>query len=263
MVSNTSHVVSRRSALPLLALSFITTAFALISAPRQVSAQSIFDRLGNQVKQQFEQELQRTVPGIVPKRQTPPSIDRPRALGGIPGEGGQQNNNGGFGPGDFFRPGTGGGNPTPGQGGVRPGGGSYIPPSSLIPSNGYPGSSYPGSSYPGSTPGTTVYREPPVAAGDFNGGTIKIRCPKNSSQSVTYRLILGGKSFAYTMRPGESQSFTENKLWLIRYINGTEEVTYRLRGNNVYSFETRGGTRLFRDDESLNEFPEPPTRDGN
>lgn len=93
---------------------------------------------------------------------------------------------------------------------------------------------------------------------------IKIRCPKESPQAVTYQLVLGGKSYAYTMRPGESQSFAENQLWLIRYISGSQEVTYRIRGGNVYSFSTDNGlTGLFRDPQVYHEFPEPPTRDTN
>ncbi len=240
-----------------LTTALATLVFIALAVPANALAQSIFDRLGNQVKQQFEQELQRAVPKISPPSFTPPRRSNPQqpAYRGLslPNEGGSQNNKGSFGPGDFFTPSNGNGS------GNRPV--PYIPPSSSRPTYDSGINTYPGNSYPQST---TTYREPPIAAGDFNGGTIKIRCPKDSAQPVTYRLILGGKSFAYTMRPGESQSFAENKLWLIRYINGSEEVTYRLRGDNVYAFETGNGrTQLFREDPSLNEFPEPPTRDGN
>lgn len=245
-------------------ITLATLALIAIASPRNTLAQSILDRIGGQVQEQLRQEVKRSIPKFTPPQLGPPRRTTPgdnvqvRPQGNsIPSEGGGQNNNSPFDPNAFFQPGSGGGSSP------RP----YTPPRSSQPgyqTPRYSNPSYGNPSYGNSPSTSTAYREPPVGSGDQNGGKIKIRCPKESPQSVTYKLVLGGKSYAYTMRPGESQSFAENQLWLIRYISGSQEVTYRVRGGNVYSFSSENGlTQLFRDPKGYHEFPEPPTRDSN
>lgn len=221
--------------------------FLLILLPMQANAQSLLDRIGSQVGEQLRQEVQRSIPRIGPQPPQQPPGPKIGTRSSIPSEGGPQNNRGQFNPDAFF------------QG--RPGGQSrpYVTPQSTQPQQPH---------YQGPTTGTvygspTNYREPPVAPPDHNGKEIKIRCPQDGPQKVEYELVLGGRSFRYTMNPGESQTFRENQLWLIRFEQSGKQITYRLRGGNDFTFadSKTGGIELYRDREDYSEFPEPPTRD--
>ncbi|HBE70830.1 MAG TPA: hypothetical protein DDW52_22010 [Planctomycetaceae bacterium] len=214
--------------------------------PVQAKAQSLLDRIGSQVGEQLRQEVQRSIPRIGPQ---PPQKGPGNQMGtrsSIPSEGGPQNNRNRFNPDAFFQGRPNGSQPQP-----------YTPTQTS-----------PRSYYQGTTPSTVYsspqsYRDPPIAPPDHNGKEIKIRCPQGGPTKVEYELVLGGRSFRYTMNPGESQTFRENQLWLIRFERSGKQITYRLRGGNDFTFANAktGGIELYRDREDYSEFPEPPTRD--
>lgn len=243
------------------------------------NAQGILDRIGNQVQQQLRQEVQRVIPQFVPQQQ--PGLPQQPAIqsNSIPSEGGNQNIRAPFNPSAFLGPQPSAPpriiNPSPTR---QP----YIPPQNSQPNFGQPQYVQPNYSQPqyiqpynqspqfGSTqsamPSNTgnTYSVPGTRSEttSFSGKLIKVRCPKQSAQAVNYKLVLSGREYPYTMRPGESQSFAEKQSWLIRFMSGSNEVTYQLRGGNEYSFELddSGRLQLYKDEPQSTKYAEPPTR---
>ncbi len=235
---------------PTLCSAAVFLALWCVCGSRPAQGQSFLDGL----RQRVEREIQNSVPqfGSQPQRRPPGSQPPARTRGSIPGESGGENNRNRFGDNGFF-----------------------LPPSSSPPrySNPTYGNSPPGGSQTNraryySTPSGTnrsssIRRlEPPATKEVFSNRPIVIRCPRSAAQPVSYQLLRGDTSYAFTMRPGEAQTFNETQLWLIRFSSGTAEKTYRLRGDNKYTFETdsQQQLQLYRESSS---YSEPPLRQGN
>jgi hypothetical protein len=202
-------------------------------------AQGLLDQIRGRVEGEIRQAL--GADRIQPDQPSPPQ-NRSQS---VPWESGNQNN-----PGGNFR--DSGGFLVP----------SSPPPSSSISPGMTPGRVNPNpQTFPqsGSTPNVS-YREVPVRQTSPNGQPIKLKLPDSMSQSVKYQLVLGTRSLDYQMRPGESQTFNETNLWLVRYRSEGSEITYRLRGGKTYEFEVDSQGRISLFEPMPDEFPEPPKR---
>jgi len=231
-------------------------------------AQGIFDQLRNEVRREVQGAIDRGLP-----RQSQPQNPRqpqnpvqPPKVGAarsnsIPSEAGLSNNPGaGFTDRGGFAPPR--GNPP-----------NFNVPSQTIPQQTFQQSTIPQQTYipsnqqsnqgilpsSGSSQGSS-YSDVPQRSAAFSGQPIKLLTPKTMPQSVTYQLIVGSTPYSYTMRPGESQTFNEEQLWLIRFQDRGSSVTYRLRGGRKYEFEVDGQGRISLHEVSSVSFPEPPKR---
>ena len=240
---------------------------------------NIADRVRNQVGNQIRDEIQRSVPfqsfpplGI--PRQPPGNQVETQGMGSysLPNESGGQNLDNKFSDNGFFQP----SNPPPSYVKPQP---QYVQPQPYYvqPNYSQPQQQllYPNnSSYLPNQGGivysqnSTTYPQPatrsskPVAG---NGQPIKLRLGKSMNQAVSYQLVLSGKTYPYTMRKGESQSFDDTREWLVRFIRGNSEVNYRLSGGNEYTFDLdpEGLLQLYREPAKSTVITEPPLRKPN
>ena len=86
--------------------------------------------------------------------------------------------------------------------------------------------------------------ENPLPGADFSGGPIKITNPAANRVSLTYTL----DGVAYTIAPGYSQDFREDRAWVIQFSRGAnlDQAQYGLQ-SGLYSFtSTRQGWELYR-----------------
>lgn len=207
----------------------------------QALAQIDLEGLRNRLEGELRQAIPR-LPG--PSNQGDPSNqqgEQPSAQGySLPGESGSQNN-----PGGSFR--------DPGGFGSTPSNGSRRPNGSSSPSNSYYQRQQPSGT-------TTSYAEVPTRQTPPNGETIRLHAPGELTMVSSYQLQTGSKQYRYEMNAGESQSFAEKAIWLIRFQSGSNELVYRLRGGNSYEFDvdSQDNLKLYRIDPSAP--PEPPTR---
>ena len=212
-----------------------------LSLPQAAQGQGIFDGFRDQLRGEIEQAINGQQRGA-PRPVQPSEPPRALGVGGIPGEGGSQNNPGRF---------------EPGLGGFLPDD-RYVPPQRSIQPN--PTQTYypPQNRIPANPPSTSSrYSEPPERS--VNNKSITVSCPSSELSSVKYQLLSGNQAYPFTMSPGESQSFVESAVWLIRFSNSGQTVTYRLRGGNNFAFETEadGVLKLYREPAGR---PEPPRR---
>lgn len=204
----------------------------------QALAQFDLEGLRNRLEGEFRQAIPR-VSG--PSNQGGSSDQReeqPSTEGfSLPGESGQQNN-----PGGSFRD----------DGGFDPNS-SRPPRASGTSSNSYYQRQQPNRA-------TTSYPDVPTRQRQPNGQTIRLRAPRGLTSVSRYQLQTGGKQYRYEMNSGESQTFPESAIWLIRLQSGPKELVYRLRGGNSYEFDvdSQGDLKLYRIDPSAP--PEPPMR---
>ena len=238
----------------ILSLSSLCFLCQCLLAMPVAEAQGILDQLRNEVRREVQGAIERSFPQQ-PQPQPPGQPfqpEQPRAQSSsIPSESGRTNN-----PGPGFRD----------RGGFVPPQGNppnfnvpsqTIPQETFIPSNQiYNQGILPSS---GSSQGSS-YGEVPQRSVAFNGQPIKLQLPKSMPQAATYQLIVGNTPYSYTMRPGESQTFNEQQLWLIRFQDGGSAVTYRLRGGRQYEFEVDGQGRISLYEVPSGSFPEPPKR---
>ncbi len=77
---------------------------------------------------------------------------------------------------------------------------------------------------------------------------ITISCPKTESETCSYELIAGERSYSYTLKPGYRQTMTTRTAWRIRYQSGAGIKIYRLRGDSDYFFRTneQGHWQIYR-----------------
>lgn len=260
----------------LIATSFCLLWQCLLAMP-VAEAQGIFDQLRNEVRREVQGAINRGLPQqSQPQnpRQPQNPVQPPRARASsnsIPSESGRINNPGaGFTDRGGFAPPR--GNPpnfsVPSQTipqqtfqqqtiPQRTFQQSTIPQQTYIPSNQQSNQGMLPSS--GSSQGSS-YSEVPQRSAAFSGQPIKLQLPKTMPQSATYQLIVGSTPYSYTMRPGESQTFNEEQLWLIRFQEGGSSATYRLRGGRQYEFEVDSQGRISLHEVSSVSFPEPPKR---
>ena len=86
--------------------------------------------------------------------------------------------------------------------------------------------------------------ENPLPAASFSGGPIKITNPAANRMTLSYTL----DGNAYTISPGYSQEFREDRAWAIQFSRGAnmEQAQYGLR-SGLYSFtSTDHGWELYR-----------------
>jgi hypothetical protein len=214
-------------------------------------SQGIFGDIADQLGGRLEQEINRRS-----RRFNPPQDNGlPRTQSDIPSQGGGQNIDNRFSGGGFFTPGN-----------------RIAPmPSQPNPSNRVPSTleytPQPVPNMGGTMQGRLVQNYPePVSRSSAkrNGLPIKLRCDKSLTQTVKYKLRLSSKAFPYTIRHGESQSFDDTRQWLVSFTRGQREITYRLTGGNMYTFDldSNGELELFEEltvDGVI--IPEPPKRD--
>ncbi len=238
----------------ILSLTSLCFLFQCLLTMPAAEAQGILDQLRNEVRREVQGAIDRSLPGQSqphPPIQSPSPGQPPVQSRSIPSESGNTNN-----PGPGFRD----------RGGFAPPQGnspSFSVPSQTIPQQTYIPSNqqsnqgvFPSNS---SSQGSS-YREVPQRSMSFNGQPIKLQLPKTMPRSATYQLIVGSTPYSYTMRPGESQTFNEQQLWLIRFQDGGSSVTYRLRGGRQYEFEVDGQGRVGLYEVPSDSFPEPPKR---
>lgn len=162
-------------------------------------------------------------------------------------------NAGGFNGNGFF-PGNNGGGGYPGNNNYYPGNNNYYPGNNYYPSNnGYQSSRY-ASSYRASSP--TTYRSatpshqprhnaplrhsPPPT--NYSNQPIEIYMPDWCEGECHYQLTNShGGVYDYTITPGGVQRLTENSEWTVRFHDGYEYKSFRVRGGQTYEFR--------RDDE--------------
>lgn len=73
-----------------------------------------------------------------------------------------------------------------------------------------------------------------VPVSNPSGGTIKLSCPKTTAAPLTYTL----NGNPYTIQPGYSQSFRDDRVWILEFRRGDEQsevVRYTLKPGN-YNF---------------------------
>jgi len=75
---------------------------------------------------------------------------------------------------------------------------------------------------------------PAPSAGIRSGGTIKLLCPVTAPSPLTYSL----NGHAYTIQPGYSQSFREDREWTLEFKRGTE-------AGDVARYSLKAGTYSF------------------
>jgi hypothetical protein len=83
-------------------------------------------------------------------------------------------------------------------------------------------------------------------AATFSGGPITITNPATNSTALSYTL----DGVAYTIAPGYSQDFREDRAWVIEFSRGAnlDQVQYGLQ-SGLYSFtSTDHGWELYRSD---------------
>ncbi len=175
--------------------------------------------------------------------------DRPRALGAVPSEGGQ-NSGGGS---QRFRPGDGGF--------MLPGGGGQIQPDpGMLPGSGtlpyFPNRSEGGQIYPGQNQPLyqqpyPQYQQPRMQTYPGNGNlaagqatrpaqpintkqAIMMRCVTGTQGSLSYTLSSGGNSFLYSMTAGQEQHFAGDANWIISFFDGVQQRRYRLLAGRTY-----------------------------
>lgn len=254
---------------PLKAIAFALLAATALSLPKAIYAQGILDGLRGQLQRELRNAAQDLrIPSNMqpPLPQQPPPQQPKIGSNSVPSETPGQNIERGFRPDNsFFQPQP-QPQPLPGQNPTQtyypptqqtfPPSSNQLPPSQQTLQYFPPGSGTNSGNIIRSSPSMN-YAEPPRKQQTFNNETIVIRCPKEAPRSIRYKLVVGSSSYEYTMEPGQSQTFTENKIWNIRFNRGSLETTYRLRGGQEYAFETEGngGVQLY---DVTHIFPDPP-----
>lgn len=102
-----------------------------------------------------------------------------------------------------------------------------------------------GGNYPQSTYRPQPNYQPPV---NYSGLPITIEMPPDQSGLCSYSLLGGSGAWNYSITPGRSQNFTEDRDWKIRFDrgNGNGSATYNLRPG-VYRFrQSSRGWELYR-----------------
>jgi len=82
----------------------------------------------------------------------------------------------------------------------------------------------------------TSYREPPVAPKRYSQLPIKLILPNTESGTCDYTLIGNSKNYNYSMSPGNSQTFTEDRHWKVRYFSEGKLQEFDLKGGQTYEF---------------------------
>ena len=246
----------------------IVTSLLLAGLPAISLGQSDLQKIGRilQGVQQLQQQQNQ-------KNYSAPPQNGPyqyKMVPGNPNSSGNQNQ-GNFGPNNFFGPSGNG----PGQviypNNRRPPTNTY--PHGTYPSGTYPNGTYPSGTYPstgqvihnhqhlgtypqGSTQhqtlhsgtvssgGTTVYSGPPtVPVKTYSRLPIVLRCAPEAVGTCNYELLTGsGKACPYAINAGQTQNLVESTDWAIRYRSqpGAAHQTYRLRGGKTYEIHKTG-----------------------
>lgn len=76
--------------------------------------------------------------------------------------------------------------------------------------------------------------QPPPVATRASAGTIKLICPKSAGGSLTYSL----NGAIYTIQPGYSQSFQEDRAWTLEFKRGGED-------SEIARYSLKAGTYAF------------------
>jgi hypothetical protein len=98
--------------------------------------------------------------------------------------------------------------------------------------------------YPGAANAYAVERPVVQNAPNFSGGPIRISNPATNQATLSYTL----DGVAYTIAPGHSQDFREDRAWVIQFSRGAnlDQAQYGLQ-SGVYSFtSTDRGWELYR-----------------
>jgi hypothetical protein len=93
----------------------------------------------------------------------------------------------------------------------------------------------------------------------YSNQPIKISMPEGEPGMCAYVLSSAGQSWNYTMAPGKSQLFNEDRAWTITYDrgNGYGEQTYGLKPGHYRFRQSSRGWELYRS-ESMDSAPPVP-----
>lgn len=105
------------------------------------------------------------------------------------------------------------------------------------------------------------YQTPQVV---YSQQPIKISMPPAEAGLCAYVLSSGGQSWNYTISPGKSQQFKEDRAWQVTYDrgNGYGHQTYSLKPGHYRFRQSSRGWELYRsdvmDDTPIAQAPPPP-----
>jgi hypothetical protein len=105
------------------------------------------------------------------------------------------------------------------------------------------------------------YVQPQVV---YSQQPIKLSMPGGEAGLCAYVLSSGGQSWNYTISPGKSQLFTEDRAWKVTYDrgNGYGEQSYVLKPGHYRFRQSSRGWELYRsdsmEDAPLSQAPLPP-----